>query len=115
MKKDLKDYEKIIEVILVILTAVSLFMNAFLFTNMIYSCSYDTEYLNNLLVSNPFQILLWIDNICIYIFGFVYMICVLQSKKDMLIKISFSIFSMLSTMIVITFAINFIAILFGIY
>lgn len=115
MKKEIKNFEKIVGIVLVILTIISLVMSALLYTNIIYSCSYDTTHLNGLLVSKPFDIVLWIDNILIYLFGLFYIISVVQSKKEVLIKVSFAIFSIMTTMVASTLIINGIACIFHIF
>lgn len=115
MKKEIKNFEKFVGMILIVLTFISLLINALLFTNMIYSCSYITDQLNNLVVSKPFNILLWIDNILIYFFALLYMIDTIHSKKDIILKISFSLFSIFTTIIISNLCINLIATIFGIF
>ncbi len=115
MKKEIKNFEKIIGIVLIILTAISLIINTLQFTNQIYSWNYNTERLNNLLISNPFGILLWFDNILIYICSILYIVSAIKSKKDILIKISFSLFSILTTIVVTTLLINVVASIFGIF
>lgn len=115
MKKEIKNFGKIVGMILIVLTGISLIINALLFTNMIYSCSYITDNLNSLLISKPFDILLWIDNILIYLFALLYIIDAIESKKEVLLKISFSLFSVFTTIIVSNFCINFVATIFGIF
>ncbi len=90
-------------------------INALEFTNIIYNWSYDTAGLNSLLISKPFNILLWVDNILIYLFGLFYIVCAFESKKDRVLKIAFSIFSILTTIVISTLIINGVASLFGIF
>lgn len=115
MKKEIKNFEKIMGIILIVLTTISLIINALEYTNLIYNWSYDTKELNSLLVSKPYNILLWLDNILIYICSIFYIISAIQSKKDVLIKISFSVFSILTTIVMSNLIINGIALLFGIF
>lgn len=115
MIKKIYEKEKILGIILVVLTIFSFFIDVLNFTNMIYSCSFDTSKLNHLLVSIPSDIFLWVDNILIYLFAILYIISAVQSKKDTFIKVSFSIFSILTTIVMFVIVINFIARLFGIY
>lgn len=115
MKKEIKNFEKYVGIILIILTVLSLIINALEYTNIIYNMSYDTTKLNDLVVSTPFTIILWIDNILIYIMSIFYIISSIQSKKDVIVKISFAIFSIATTIIVSTFIINFVASIFGIF
>lgn len=115
LKKEIKNFEKFVEIGLIALTIISLMINALEFTNIIYNWSYDTAGLNSLLISKPFNILLWTDNILIYLFGLFYIICAFDSKKDRVLKIAFSIFAILTTIVVSTLIINGVASLFGIF
>ncbi len=115
MKKEIKNFEKIMGIMLIVLTIISLIINALEYTNMIYINSYNTNNLNDLLVSKPFNILLWLDNILIYICSIFYIVRAVQSKRDILIKVSFSLFSILTTMFMSNLIINGIAVLFGIF
>lgn len=115
MKKEIKNYEKITEIILIILTFISLIINPLVFTNALYSCSYETVNLNNLVITPFFNIILWIDNISIYIVSIFYIISAMESKQNVRIKIIFSIFSILTTTCVMTLIINLIASIFGIF
>lgn len=115
MKKEIKNFEKIVGIVLVILTIISLMISALHYTHLIYDYSYDTTSLNALLVSKPFDILLWVDNILIYLFGLFYIISAIQSKKEVLIKVSFSIFSIVTTMVASCLIINGIASIFHIF
>jgi uncharacterized membrane protein len=115
MKKEIKNLEKCIEISLIILTFVSLIISALEYTNITYNMSYDTMKLNDLVVSTPFSIILWIDNILIILLSIFYVIDTIQKKKNMLLKISFCVFSICSTMLVSTFIINGIAKMFGIF
>lgn len=115
MKKEIKNFEKIMGIMLIVLTIISLIINALEYTNMIYSNSYNTNNLNGLLVSKSFNILLWLDNILIYICSIFYIVITVQSKRDILIKVSFSLFSILTTIFMSNLIINGIAVLFGIF
>lgn len=115
MKKEIKNFEEIIKIILIILTFISLIINALQFTNIIYNSTYDTTKLNNIVISKPFTILLFINNILIYITSLFYIICAIESKKEVLLKISFSIFSILTTIVASTLIINFTATIFGVF
>lgn len=115
MKREIKNFNQMVGIILVVLTGISLVINALLFTNMIYNCSYDTMGLNELLVSTPFNILLWVDNILIFVIVLFYIISSIEEKKNAFIKISFAAFSVLTTIVVQSFAINWVAELFGVF
>ncbi|MBP3920649.1 MAG: hypothetical protein J6D28_03690 [Bacilli bacterium] len=115
MNREIKNFGKIVEVILIILTFVSLVINALEFTNIIYSNSYDTYSLNSLLISKPYNVLLWVDNILIYLVSIFYVVDTIDEKKNMFLRFAFCLFSILTTIVVSTFIINFIASIFGIF
>ena len=115
MRKEIKNFDKIVGIVLIVLTVISLVINALIFTNTIYNCTYDTTNLNNLVISTPFNVIMWIDNILIYLFGLFYILSAIDTKKEMLLKISFSIFSIVTTIIVFSFVINFVATIFGVF
>lgn len=115
MKKEIKNFGKIIEIILIILTVVSLIITSLEYTNMVYNATYDTNVLNALLISTPFTIILWSNNILIYLISIFYIIDTIRYQDNKLLRLSFCIFSILTTIVVQTFIINFIASLFGIF
>ncbi len=115
MKREIKNFNQIVGIVLTILTGISVIINVPLFTNMIYNCSYDTMRLNELLVSTPFNILLWVDNILIFVIALFYIISSIKEKKNSFIKISFAVFAVLTTIVVQSFAINWVAELFGVF
>lgn len=115
MESKIKIWGKWIEVLLIILTFVSLVINALEYTNMVYNMSYDTVKLNEFVVSTPFSVVLWIDNILIILLSVFYAIDTIRQKKNRLLKISFCVFSVCSTMLISTFIINGIAKLFGVF
>ena len=106
--------EKIVRNILIVLTIISLLINALQFTNVIYS-RMNTVRLNDVLVSPIFTFILWADNILLYIFACWYMILAERSKKEVLIKVSFSILSMLTTISFSVIVINLVAEFFGLF
>lgn len=111
----MKSKVQIAIIVLIILTIISLIMNSLLFTNMIYSSSYDTTRLNNLLVSTAFNIVLWINSFLIYIFGLLVIIRAIKSKEEKLLSISFALFSIITTIIFSIAIINFVATFSGIF
>lgn len=113
--KEIKHFEKIIEIILIILTVFSFIINTLTFTNALYNHSYDTGYLNSFVTSQSFYILLLLDNFLIYLVSIFYLVSAIQSKKDVLIKISFTILSIVTTITVATLIINFVASIFGVF
>ncbi|MDD3341701.1 MAG: hypothetical protein PHN72_05905 [Bacilli bacterium] len=107
--------EGIVRNILIGLTLGSLIITALLLPNIIYANNYDTTNLNQMLVSPIFNILLFTDNILVYLFGITYIVLGIKSKQEVLLKVSFSIFSILTTIIMLTFIVNFVAECFGIF
>ncbi len=115
MKKEIKNFGKWIEILLIILTFVSLIISALEYTNIIYSMSYDATKLNDFVVSTPFSVILWIDNILLFLVSIFYIIDTIQQKKNIFLKLSFCLFSICTTMVISTFIINGIAKMFGIF
>ena len=115
MKREIKNFGKYVEIILIFLTLISLLTVALEYTNMIYNWSYDTTMLNNLVTSKLFNVILWIDNVLIYLLSIFYIIDTIQTKKNIFLKLSFCLFSIFTTMVVSSCVINFIASLFGVF
>lgn len=115
MNKEIKNFGKWTEIILIVLTFVSLIITALEFTNMIYNTTYNTMKLNDFLVSRPFTITLWVDNILIILVSVFYIIDTIQQKKNIFLKLSFCIISICTTMLVSNFIVNGIAKIFGIF
>lgn len=115
MKKEIKNFGKWIEILLIILTFVSLIISALEYTNRIYNIAYETTKLNDFVVSTPFNIILWVDNILLFLVSIFYIIDTIQQKKNIFLKLSFCLFSICTTMVMSTFIINGIAKLFGIF
>ena len=112
MKKEIKNFSKITEITLIILTIISLIISALVYTNIIYDT--DSLTLNNIVISKPFTITLWIDNILIYIVSIFYIADTIEQKKNILLKLSLCIFSICTTIVCSTFIINGIAKIFNI-
>lgn len=115
MKKEIKNFDKVVEIILIVLTIISLVINALHITNAIYSSSYDVINLNNLLTNKIFTVLLWIDNILIYVFGLLNIVDAIKYGKNLAQRISFSLFSVFTTTIFTVFVVNTIAKIFEIF
>mgnify|MGYP000065219540 FL=1 len=116
MKREIKHFDTIVGVTLIILTAISLIIDAIAITHGIYSDSlYHMEKLDAVIRSNLFQILFWVDNLLIYLFAFLNILSAIDTKKERLLKISFSIFSVLTTIVVITLSVDVVGNLFGIF
>lgn len=99
---------------LIILTVISLIISALNNTYLTY-INNNTDSINDFLIKYINGPLLWIDNILVYIFAAIYVFFSLKSKNERVLKISFSLFSVLTTTIVSTFVINFIADLFNVF
>ncbi len=114
MKKEIKNFGKWVEIILIVLTIISLIISALEYTNLIYSDSFNTIVLNDILISKPFTITLWIDNILIILVSIFYVIDTIEQKKNLFLKLSFCLFSICTTMLMSCLIINGIARIFGI-
>lgn len=115
VKKEIKNFGKWTEIILIVLTFISLIITALEYTNMLYNITYNTAELNSFLTSSPFTIVLWIDNILIILVSIFYVIDTIQQKKNIFLKLSFCLFSICTTMLVSNFIVNGIAKIFGIF
>ena len=106
--------EKLVRNILISLTIISLIILFLNFTFAIYD-NMNVEKLNNLLVNYINTWVMGIDCIFIYIFGIIYIVVGIKSKEEVALKVSFSVFSILTNMVSISFIINFIADIFGVF
>lgn len=112
MKKLNINIDKHIRNFLIVLVFISLIVIVLNFTNAMYS-DHDTTKLQNFLniVNGP---VMWIDSILIYLFSFIYIVSAIQSKQEVILKVSFSLFAILFNMITMNFLINMIAKIFEI-
>ena len=112
MKKLNINIDKYVRNILIGLVFISLMIIILNFTNSIYS-DHDTTKLQNVLniINGP---VMWIGSILIYLFSLIYIVSAIQSKQEVILKVSFSVFAILFNMITMTFFINMIAEVFGI-
>jgi len=115
MNKKVINKEKVIRNLLIISVIISLIVKSLHYTYLIYNEEFDTFVLNNLLVSQPFTILLWIDNLLVYLLGIWYMILGIKSKQEVVVKVSFSVLAILTTIVSSTFAVNIVAKVFGLF
>ena len=106
--------EKIVRNVLIVLTFISLLITLFNFTYQVYD-DRNIERINNLLVNYVNTFVMWIDNILLYVFAVIYIVLGVKSKKEVVLKVSFSIFSVLTAIITLTFLVNFVARLFGMF
>ena len=107
MKKEI-----IVRNVLIVLTFISLIITFLNFTYLTYQ-ERNIDLINIFLVNYVNNAFLFIDNFLVIIFAIIYIVLGIKSKKEVLLKVSFSIFSILTTMVVLTFIINFIASLFN--
>ena len=107
MKKEI-----IVRNVLIVLTFISFIITFLNFTYLTYQ-ERNIDLINNFLVNYVNNAFLFIDNFLVIIFAIIYIVLGIKSKKEVLLKVSFSIFSILTTMVVLTFIINFIASLFN--
>ena len=113
-KKIKFDKERIVRNILIILTLVSIIITFLNYTYIAYQ-DMNINKINTFLIRYINGWLLWVDNILLYVFAIIYIFFGIKSKKEVLLKVSFSIFSILTTVIVSTLIINLIASLFGMF
>ena len=106
--------ETIVRNTLIFLTLINLIIMFLNFTYAVYD-NMNIETINNVLVNYVNTWLMWIDNILLYIFAIIYIVIGVKSKKEVLLKVSFSIFSILTTVIASTLIINLIASLFKMF
>ena len=104
--------EKIFKYGFILFSFISLIITILNFTYITYPDG-NTETINNLLV-NYVNKTFWIENIILYIFSVGYIFFSIKSKKEVLFKVSFCIFSILTSIIVLTLIINILASQFGI-
>ena len=106
--------ETIIRNILIILTFISLIITYLNFTYLTYQ-NLNVDIINDFLVNYVNNWILWTNNILLFIFAAMYIVISVKSKKEVLLKISFSIFSILTTMLASTFIINSVAEIFSVF
>lgn len=109
MRKNIDSFIRNVLIVLVLINLIVLVLN---FTNIMYS-DRSTESLQSLLnfVNGP---VLWIDGILLYMFSLLYIVAAIQSKQEIVLKISFSIFAILTNTMTIVFFVNLVAELFKI-
>lgn len=110
------DSEKIVRNGLILSTFISLVIVILNFTYLIYQGSYNNILLiNEVLTKYVNGPLLWIDNAFVCVFAVIYIFMSVESKQEVLLKVSFSSFAILTTMPVLSFIINIVAFVFGIF
>ena len=117
LKKEVKNYERNVTIILAILTVISLIIDFLAYTGMVYNDEiiYNTTAIRSVINSGWFMTIVWTNNIAIYITNLFYFAGILDSKRDLVVKISFAIFSVLSTILINLQIVNLIADAFGMF
>lgn len=117
LNREVKNFERNVTIILVILTVISLVIDFIAYTGMVYSDEtiYQIDAIRSVMNSSLFMTILWVDNIFIYVTNLFYFAAIFSSKKDMLVKIAFAIFTVLSTILINLQIVNLIADLFGMF
>lgn len=98
LKKDIRNFDKILEISLIVLTFISIIINLFSYPYIIYKEVYAFSDLYESLYSKA-MIIMTIDNILIYLVSAFYIVDVIKEKKNILFKLSFCIFSILTTLL----------------
>lgn len=112
MEKNKK--EIIVRNILIVLTVISLIITILNFTYQVYE-DLNVDRINSFLVNYVNGWVMWIDNILLYIFAVIYVVLGVKSKNEVLLKVSFSIFSISTAIITLTFIVNSLAHVFGMF
>lgn len=117
LNREVKNFERNVTIILIILTVISLMIDFIAYTGMVYSDEtiYQIDAIRSVMNSSLFMTILWVDNIFIYVTNLFYFAAIFSSKKDMLVKIAFAIFTVLSTILINLQIVNLIADLFGMF
>ena len=117
LNREVKNFERNVTIILIILTVISLVIDFIAYTGMVYSDEtiYQIDAIRSVMNSSLFMTILWVDNIFIYVTNLFYFVAIFSSKKDMLVKIAFAIFTVLSTILINLQIVNLIADLFGMF
>lgn len=117
LNREVKNFERNVTIILIILTVISLIINFLVYTAMVYNDEtiYNIEAIRGVINSSLFMTILWVDNIFIYVTNLFYFAAIFSSKKDMLVKIAFAIFTVLSTFLLNIQIVNLVARLFGMF
>lgn len=106
--------EVIVRNVLIGLTIISLIITILNFTYQVYE-DLNIIRINDFLVNCVNTWIMWIDNILLYIFAVMYIILGVKSKNEVVLKVSFSLFSILTAIMSLTFIVNVFARLFGIF
>lgn len=113
MNKEIKNFGKIIEVPLVILTFVNLILLACIFAQAQVGDFYPQRAIVSFVQAPFFTPIIFIVNGLIYVLNIFYIIDAIQEKKNVFLKLSFSIFSILTSILCFIALVNIIIEIFG--
>lgn len=111
MKREIKSFGKVMEVSLVFLTLISLVLTLLIFTSAYHIG--EESILNDLIENNLFLIAIYIENGLLYLVSLLYIIDTIEQKKNMFLRISFTLFSILTTAFCFGSLTNVVAKIFG--
>ena len=106
--------EVIVRNILICLTIISLIITMLNFTYQVYE-DLNVDRINNFLNNCVNDWVMWLDNVLLYVFAIIYIVLGVKSKNEVILKVSFSIFSILTAIMSLTFIVNGFAHLFGMF
>lgn len=105
-----KNIDVFIRNILIILTIINLIILTLNYTNAVYSNGNTDNIQSVLNIVNG--VIMWVNGILLYIFAILYIIVAVQSKKEMVIKISFSLLAIITNIMTVVFLVNGLASIF---
>ncbi len=118
VKDDSVKKEVIVRNIFIGLLVINLVINFLSFPAMTYNNSdfhQITQIYSNILNSGVFTFFLWTGSILTYVVGFYYLVLVIESKKEILLKTMIIILGILYTPVLINIIMNFLSRFFYIY
>lgn len=115
---DINKKDKMIQITLILLVVISLMINFVVYVSNTDPCRVaatvcEYNFANKILSSNWFGYFFWIENILTWIVSITYIVIAIKSKKEVLLKLSFSIFAILTTVVVYNILMNFVTINLG--
>lgn len=102
MNKEIKNFGKVIEVLLVILVFINLILLACIFAQVQVSDFYPQRAVVSFVQSSFFTPIVFIINGLIYLLSIFYVIDTIQEKKNVFLKLSFCLLSILTTVLCFT-------------
>ncbi len=108
------NWEIIVRNTLIVLTFISFVVLLFNTTYHIYQ-NLNIESINEFIIKYINSSILWIDTILLYVFAIIYIVLAIKSKKEVVVKVSFSVLAILTNIVTMTIFINKIADCFRIF